>query len=53
MQKIASIGECMIELGEAGPGLMRRGFGGDTLYEALATTPVSAYTVPGSVAPLL
>ena len=35
MRKIASIGECMIELGEAGPGLMRQGFGGDTLNTAV------------------
>ena len=35
MKNIASIGECMIELSEAGQGLMRRGFGGDTLNTAV------------------
>lgn len=35
MKTIASIGECMIELSEAGQGLMRRGFGGDTLNTAV------------------
>lgn len=35
MRRIASIGECMIELGEAGPGLMRQGYGGDTLNTAV------------------
>ncbi len=35
MRKIASIGECMIELGEAGQGLMRQGYGGDTLNTAV------------------
>jgi 2-dehydro-3-deoxygluconokinase len=33
--KIASIGECMIELVEAGQGLMRQGYGGDTLNTAV------------------
>lgn len=48
MQKIASIGECMIELGEAGPGLMRQGFGGDTLNTAVylrRSLPVTAGSV--------
>lgn len=35
MRRIASIGECMIELGQAGQGLMRQGYGGDTLNTAV------------------
>jgi len=35
VKTIASVGECMIELSEAGQGLMRRGFGGDTLNTAV------------------
>lgn len=35
MRRIASIGECMIELSEAGQGLMRQGYGGDTLNTAV------------------
>jgi len=35
MLKIASIGECMIELVQAGPGLLRQGYGGDTLNTAV------------------
>jgi len=35
MKRAASIGECMIELSELEPGLMRRSFGGDTLNTAL------------------
>src|SRR5471030_2956383 len=31
MTRVASIGECMIELKQAGGGLYSRGFGGDTL----------------------
>ena len=33
--KVASIGECMVELSDAGAGLYSRGFGGDTLNTAL------------------
>ncbi|MES1147832.1 MAG: sugar kinase, partial [Bradyrhizobium guangdongense] len=33
--KVASIGECMIELSAAGGGLFARGFGGDTLNTAV------------------
>src|ERR1700710_1671556 len=35
MTKVASIGECMIELKQAGGGLYSRGFGGDTLNTAV------------------
>jgi len=35
VRRIASIGECMIELGQAGQGLMRQGYGGDTLNTAV------------------
>lgn len=35
MPRVASIGECMIELAEAGDGLLRRGWGGDTLNTAV------------------
>jgi 2-dehydro-3-deoxygluconokinase len=35
VRKIASIGECMIELVEAGQGLMRQGYGGDSLNTAV------------------
>ena len=35
MLKIASIGECMVELVQAGPGLLRQGYGGDTLNTAV------------------
>jgi 2-dehydro-3-deoxygluconokinase len=35
MTKVASIGECMIELKQAGGGLFSRGFGGDTLNTAV------------------
>lgn len=34
-KRVAAVGECMIELTEAGPGTMRRGYGGDTLNTAL------------------
>jgi hypothetical protein len=33
--KVASIGECMVELSDAGAGLFSRAFGGDTLNTAL------------------
>jgi 2-dehydro-3-deoxygluconokinase len=33
--KVVSIGECMIELAQAGEGLFTRGFGGDTLNTAV------------------
>src|SRR3984885_10816110 len=33
--KVASIGECMVELSDAGAGSFCRGFGGDTLNTAL------------------
>lgn len=48
VQQIASIGECMIELSEAGPGMMRQGFGGDTLNTAVylrRTIPADAASV--------
>jgi 2-dehydro-3-deoxygluconokinase len=48
VRRIASIGECMIELGEAGPGLMRQGYGGDTLNTAVylrRALPAAAGTV--------
>jgi 2-dehydro-3-deoxygluconokinase len=35
MTRVASIGECMIELRQAGGGLYSRGFGGDTLNTAV------------------
>jgi 2-dehydro-3-deoxygluconokinase len=35
MIRVASIGECMIELKQAGNGLFSRGFGGDTLNTAV------------------
>jgi 2-dehydro-3-deoxygluconokinase len=35
MTKVASIGECMIELKQAGGGLYSRGYGGDTLNTAV------------------
>ena len=35
MTRVASIGECMIELSQAGNGLLRRGWGGDTLNTAV------------------
>jgi 2-dehydro-3-deoxygluconokinase len=35
MTRVASIGECMIELSEAGKGLLQRSWGGDTLNTAV------------------
>ena len=35
MARIASIGECMVELVQAGPSLLRQGYGGDTLNTAV------------------
>lgn len=35
MPRIASIGECMVELVQAGPNLLRQGYGGDTLNTAV------------------
>ena len=35
MTRVASIGECMIELSQAADGLLSRGFGGDTLNTAV------------------
>ena len=35
MARVASIGECMIELSQAGGNLLARGFGGDTLNTAV------------------
>lgn len=35
MRRVACIGECMIELSETEPGLLRRTFGGDTLNTAV------------------
>jgi 2-dehydro-3-deoxygluconokinase len=65
MTRVASIGECMIELKQAGGGLYSRGFGGDTLntavylarlgvavdyITALGDDPLSAEMVAGWVA---
>ena len=47
-QRIVSVGECMIELVEDGPGRMRRSFGGDTLNTAVhlrRSLPPSAWTI--------
>lgn len=50
-QKIAVIGECMVELSAAGEGLLAQGFGGDTLNTALylarltRTLPLSVHYV--------
>jgi 2-dehydro-3-deoxygluconokinase len=35
MTRVASVGECMIELSQAGDGLLRRSWGGDTLNTAV------------------
>src|SRR5258708_15260246 len=35
MTKVACIGECMVELKQAGHGLFSRGYGGDTLNTAV------------------
>jgi 2-dehydro-3-deoxygluconokinase len=35
MTRVAAIGECMIELSQAGNGLLQRGWGGDTLNTAV------------------
>ncbi len=65
MTRVASIGECMIELKQAGGGLYSRGFGGDTLntavylarlgvavdyITALGDDPLSAEMIAGWVA---
>jgi len=65
MIRVASIGECMIELKQAGGGLYSRGFGGDTLntsvylarlcvavdyITALGDDPLSAEMIAGWVA---
>jgi 2-dehydro-3-deoxygluconokinase len=65
MTRVASIGECMIELKQAGAGLYSRGFGGDTLntavylarlgvavdyITALGDDPLSAEMIAGWVA---
>ncbi len=65
MTRVASIGECMIELKQAGSGLYSRGFGGDTLntsvylarlgvavdyITALGDDPLSAEMIAGWVA---
>ena len=51
MTRVASIGECMIELKQAGGGLYSRGFGGDTLntsvYLARLGVPVDYITALG------
>lgn len=51
MTRVASIGECMIELSPAGGGLLSRGFGGDTLntavYLARLGVPVDYVTALG------
>jgi 2-dehydro-3-deoxygluconokinase len=33
--RVAAVGECMVELSHAGDGLLRRGWGGDTLNTAV------------------
>jgi 2-dehydro-3-deoxygluconokinase len=65
MTRVASIGECMIELKQAGGGLYSRGFGGDTLntsvylarlgvgvdyITALGDDPLSAEMIAGWIA---
>ena len=35
MTRVASLGECMVELSQAGNGLLQRGWGGDTLNTAV------------------
>src|ERR1700760_3767455 len=65
MTRVASIGECMIELKQAGGGLYSRGFGGDTLntpvflarfgaavdyITALGNDPLSSEMIAGWVA---
>jgi 2-dehydro-3-deoxygluconokinase len=65
MTRVASIGECMMELKQAGSGLYSRGFGGDTLntsvylarlgvavdyITALGDDPLSAEMIAGWVA---
>ena len=51
MTRVASIGECMIELSEAAGGLMSRSYGGDTLntavYLARLGVPVNYLTALG------
>jgi 2-dehydro-3-deoxygluconokinase len=51
MTRVASIGECMIELSEAAGGLMSRNYGGDTLntavYLARLGVPVDYFTALG------
>lgn len=47
-QKIAVIGECMVELSAAGEGLLAPGFGGDTLNTALYLARLTQ-TLPFSV----
>src|SRR6201746_2189993 len=42
MTKVACIGECMVELKQAGDGLFSRGYGGDTLNTAVYLAPLGA-----------
>jgi 2-dehydro-3-deoxygluconokinase len=51
MIRVASVGECMIELSQAGDGLLQRSWGGDTLntavYLARLGVPVDYFTALG------
>src|SRR5262245_62640571 len=51
MTRVASVGECMIELSQAGDGLLRRSWGGDTLntavYLARLGVPIDYFTALG------
>ncbi len=40
--RIAAIGECMVELSDAGPGLLRQAYGGDTLNTAVYLSRLGA-----------
>jgi hypothetical protein len=42
MARVASIGECMIELSQATGGLLARSYGGDTLNTAVYLAPSAA-----------
>ena len=44
MTRVACIGECMIELKQAGNGLFSRGYGGDTLNTAVYLARLGART---------
>ena len=41
--KVASIGECMVELSDTGAGSFSRGFGGDTLNTATRVATIVAH----------